>query len=66
MAKVSATWARLAWSTRLQRSSQCLSVLGSQAWVFGGELIPRQPVDSQLDVVELGPGQGMTVLTPAD
>ncbi|KAI1637850.1 kelch repeat protein [Biscogniauxia mediterranea] len=57
MTQVSATWTRLASSARLQRSSQCLSVLGSRAWIFGGELLPRQPVDNQLDVIDLDPAQ---------
>lgn len=58
MTKISATWTKLASSARLQRSSQCLSVLDSRAWIFGGELLPRQPVDSQLDVVKLDVAQG--------
>ncbi|KAL6412013.1 kelch repeat protein [Ilyonectria robusta] len=49
-----ASWVRLASSARLQRSSQILSISGSNAWIFGGELLPRQPVDSQLDIIELG------------
>jgi hypothetical protein len=59
MANISAKWTRLASSTRLQRSSQCVSVLGAQAWIFGGELLARQPVDNQLDVIELDPEQGI-------
>ncbi|KAB5582671.1 kelch repeat protein [Coniochaeta sp. 2T2.1] len=54
MAPLSATWSRIASSQRLERSSQCLAVAGSQAWIFGGELVPRQPVDNQVDVVRLG------------
>ena len=42
---------------RLQRSSQALSVIGSQAWIFGGEFISRQPLDDQIDVVDLAPEQ---------
>jgi hypothetical protein len=61
MADLSARWTRLASSERLRRSSQSLSVLGSQAWVFGGELLPREPVDNRLDIIELGSEQG-TVL----
>jgi hypothetical protein len=38
------------------RSSQTVSVVGNQALIFGGELHPREPVDSQLDVVELSDG----------
>ncbi|KAJ6440690.1 kelch repeat protein [Purpureocillium lavendulum] len=54
MATISAKWLRLASSACLQRSSQALAVVGSKAWIFGGELQPRQPVDNQLDVVDLG------------
>lgn len=60
-----ATWTLLAESARLQRSSQCLSVLGSQAWVFGGEVVPRQPVDNRLDVINVAknpPGERVTTL----
>ncbi|KAI9154756.1 kelch repeat protein [Paramyrothecium foliicola] len=51
---LSATWTRLISTTRLQRSSQILSVVGPNAYIFGGELLPRQPVDSNLDVIKLG------------
>jgi hypothetical protein len=50
---LSATWTRLVSSTRLQRSSQTLSVAQGKAWIFGGEVLPREPVDNQIDVVEL-------------
>jgi hypothetical protein len=53
MAIVSASWECLTSSARLQRSSQALSVVGSRAIVFGGELKPRQPIDNQVDAVEL-------------
>lgn len=52
---LSATWTQLASSTRLQRSSQTLSVVQGKAWIFGGEVLPREPLDNQLDVVELQP-----------
>ena len=60
MAGLSASWTRLVSNSRLQRSSQVLSVLSSKAWIFGGELLPRQPVDNRLDVVDLaqGPAEG--------
>ena len=53
MSAISTKWTRLASSARLQRSSQTLSVVKDQAWISGGELQPRQPVDNQSDVVEL-------------
>ncbi|OIW24968.1 kelch repeat protein [Coniochaeta ligniaria NRRL 30616] len=64
MANLSASWTRLASSERLGRSSQSLSVLGSQAWVFGGELLPREPVDNRLDVVELKSPAAITLKAP--
>ncbi|KAF9880630.1 kelch repeat protein [Colletotrichum karsti] len=57
MARISATWTQIASGERLRRSSQAVSVLGNHAYIFGGELIARQPVDSQIDVVELKAGQ---------
>lgn len=58
MAKISALWTRIASGDRLRRSSQAVSVLGGRAYVFGGELVPREPVDNQVDVVELKDPQG--------
>lgn len=70
MAKISATWTKLVSTARLQRSSQCLAVLGSNAWIFGGELLPRQPVDCQFDVVKLDaaqePGSVASLAAPAE
>lgn len=40
-------------STLLQRSSQCLSVIDEAAYVFGGELKPREPRDNNLFIVNL-------------
>jgi hypothetical protein len=53
MATITASWERLAGSERLQRSSHTLSVVAGQALIFGGELKPRQPIDSQIDTVDL-------------
>ena len=58
MASLSATWSRLATSSRLQRSSHTLSVVGSNVWIFGGELQPRWPVDNQLDVIAVDDSEG--------
>ncbi|KAH7309045.1 kelch repeat protein [Stachybotrys elegans] len=65
MAFPSATWTRLASETRLQRSSQCVSVLGSALYIFGGEVLPREPVDNHLHAIELGENSrnGVTVKT---
>ncbi|KAL4946957.1 hypothetical protein BDW69DRAFT_190678, partial [Aspergillus filifer] len=41
-----ATWKKLLSDTSIERSSQTLSVVGSNAYIYGGELRPREPVDS--------------------
>ncbi|KAL7625836.1 hypothetical protein AAE478_005059 [Parahypoxylon ruwenzoriense] len=64
MANISARWIPLASNARLRRSSHCVSVLENQAWIFGGELVPRQPVDNQFDVVGLGISEGMAASRP--
>ncbi|KAH6890288.1 kelch domain-containing protein [Thelonectria olida] len=55
MTGLSASWVRLVSSARLQRSSQVLSIVSSKACIFGGELLPRQPVDNRVDVIDLSP-----------
>ena len=35
----------------LQRSSQTISIVSGQAYIFGGELLPREPVDNNMYVV---------------
>ncbi|PVI05668.1 galactose oxidase [Periconia macrospinosa] len=40
-------------SERIRRSSQTLSILNGNAYIFGGEVEPRKPVDNHLDVVAL-------------
>lgn len=40
----------------LQRSSQCLSVIGNTAYIHGGELKPREPRDNVLYSVALDAG----------
>ncbi|TKY86952.1 hypothetical protein EX895_003629 [Sporisorium graminicola] len=47
------TWTRLAANDRLRRSSQALSIIRNTAYIFGGELQPRQPVDNRIDTVAL-------------
>ncbi|KAK4142425.1 kelch repeat protein [Dichotomopilus funicola] len=66
MANLSARWTRLASSERLGRSSQSFSVLHSQAWVFGGELLPREPVDNRLDLIELRSTAAITLEAPTE
>lgn len=56
-----AKWTRIVSSVRLYRSSQALSVVGQRAFIFGGELVPREPVDNRVDVVNLGADQGKPI-----
>jgi hypothetical protein len=48
-----ATWTRITSSKRLYRSSQAVSTVGQKVYIFGGELLPREPVDNRVDVVSL-------------
>lgn len=45
---ITAAWKKLASTATLRRSSQTVSVIGRRAYVFGGELRPREPVDGAL------------------
>ncbi|KAM0274344.1 hypothetical protein ACHAQH_007939 [Verticillium albo-atrum] len=65
MAGSNVSWTKLAESQRLQRSSQTVSVVGSAAYIFGGELLPREPVDNQLDVIDFGEGTSSAKTVPA-
>ncbi|OAR01531.1 hypothetical protein LLEC1_01508 [Akanthomyces lecanii] len=58
-----AKWSRLIASQRLYRSSQTVTVVGQQAYIFGGELVPRQPTDNKLDVIEISkePASSQTI-----
>lgn len=58
MTTLSGKWHHVASNERLQRSSQAVAMLDSQVYVFGGELVPRQPVDDRVDLVRLSPSQG--------
>ncbi|KAF2094340.1 kelch repeat protein [Rhizodiscina lignyota] len=65
MAPITAKCTCLASSARLQRSSHTVSVIANNAWIFGGELHPRQPVDNQFDVVELSKASAAVQTIPA-
>ncbi|KAJ3534987.1 hypothetical protein NM208_g7319 [Fusarium decemcellulare] len=58
-----ASWARIAASVRLYRSSQAVSLVGQKVYIFGGELVPREPVDNRIDVVNIGQDQEYGVQT---
>ncbi|KAL4924105.1 Kelch repeat protein [Aspergillus undulatus] len=55
-----AVWKKLLVDPSIQRSSQSLSVVGSNAYIYGGELRPREPVDSSVYYVPLEPGEFST------
>ncbi|KAL4804653.1 kelch repeat protein [Aspergillus unguis] len=50
---VTAVWKKILSDASIQRSSQTLSVVGSNAFVYGGELKPREPVDSAVHSISL-------------
>lgn len=58
MSVINGTWSFVTSSQRLYRSSQAVSVVGQKAFVFGGELIPREPIDNLVDVVDVGNTSG--------
>jgi hypothetical protein len=51
MPSLTGRWTQILSSPRLCRSSHALSVVGSKAYLFGGEVLPRQPVDNHIDVL---------------
>jgi hypothetical protein len=54
MSRLQGIWTCLASDTEpLKRSSQCLSVIGNTAYIFGGELEPRQPRDNAVFALTL-------------
>ncbi|KAF3937823.1 hypothetical protein ABW19_dt0206679 [Dactylella cylindrospora] len=53
MASITGKWTKLTESDRLKRSSQSLAIIGSQAYLFGGEQTARVPVDSSVDLISL-------------
>lgn len=59
---VSASWTSLLTSDELQRSSHILSVVNGSAYLYGGELLPRQPRDNHVYRVDPKPN-GMLCFT---
>ncbi|RVX71212.1 hypothetical protein B0A52_04786 [Exophiala mesophila] len=43
-----ATWKQCTTSSLIRRSSQTLAVIGKTAYIYGGELRPREPVDAAI------------------
>ena len=49
---IKARWERIK-TTPLPRSSHTLSVVAGRAYIFGGEISPREPVDNDMHVITL-------------
>jgi len=62
MPALTASWTKLATGDALQRSSHTVSTIGSNVYVFGGELKPRQPKDNDLHLIDLGEGGELVVI----
>jgi len=56
-APLNATFRRLD-APAIPRSSHTLNVVGRRAFIFGGEISPRQPVDASMNVITLPGGDG--------
>jgi hypothetical protein len=54
MAAIQAKWTKVVEAEILQRSSQIVSVIDKQIYIFGGELRPREPRDNDVHLVSLG------------
>lgn len=53
MATLKGSWTHLLSYEPLQRSSQVTSIINDTTYVFGGELLPRQPRDNDIHLVKL-------------
>lgn len=58
-----AKWTRIS-GPALQRSSHTLSLIGTKAYIFGGEIRPREPVDNALHVVDIKSGAYEAINAP--
>ena len=55
---LTAKWKKIAKDDVLKRSSHAVAAVDGRAYVFGGELVARQPRDGDVHVVDLD-GTGM-------
>nr|ODN87317.1 hypothetical protein L203_03590 [Cryptococcus depauperatus CBS 7841] len=65
MAKIVATCHKILEDDMLRRSSQIVSVVGDRAYIFGGELRPREPRDNDIHAVSLGSRNATMTCEPA-
>lgn len=54
---ITGTWYKALEAEILQRSSQIVSVVDGNAYIFGGELRPRAPRDNDVHMISLGGGK---------
>jgi hypothetical protein len=54
-----ASWKRVAESDVLKRSSHAVAAIDGQVYVFGGELLARQPRDGDVHTVAVAVSEGM-------
>lgn len=52
-----AQWERVS-SVSLPRSSHSISVISGRAYIFGGEINPREPVDNDMHIISLPSSEG--------
>jgi hypothetical protein len=55
MATTKGSWTQVLKNQSMQRSSQTLSTVGNLAFIFGGELHPREPRDNDVHILDLSP-----------
>ncbi|PNS21875.1 hypothetical protein CAC42_473 [Sphaceloma murrayae] len=53
MAALTITWTKVCDAAILQRSSHTLTLHDSKVYIFGGELLPRQPRDNTIHTIDL-------------
>lgn len=62
---VHAKWERIS-APSLPRSSHTLSVVAGRAYIFGGEISPREPVDNDMHIITLSSGDYKKVAAAGD
>lgn len=53
---LTASWKKVAEHDVLKRSSHAVAAIDGQIYVFGGELVARQPRDGDMHTIALGSG----------
>ncbi|OAL25362.1 hypothetical protein AYO22_05239 [Fonsecaea multimorphosa] len=56
------TWKKYASSSLIRRSSQTLAVIEKTAYIYGGELRPREPVDPGVYACSIGQGRRVSAV----